>query len=581
MNGPVGGRLEQVAPRAVTDSGDRRRLLALVLLSALVHVWLIANTAVTAKDSMRFARMALALWKPNEDKPADKPVRSFPDVLRAEKDPPGYPLALAAFYFPVKAVWPEPHSTVMDRALLAGQVASSLAALLTVFPMYWLGRLLFSKRVGFWAAGIFQCLPVYARESADALSDGPYLLFVALALLLAARGMKKPTVGRFLLAGLPVGVAFLVRPEGLLVLFPCMAAVPAGLLLLGRWPARTAAACLTALAVGTAIPAAPYVAIIGRLTNKPTFGGEPKPEDNPRRKMMMEQPKGAVAGPPFASWIPPDAHGAKRVGLATWESLKEWLKATHYSVGVLSVIGLVLLRKRLREDAALWIPLVYAGASVAAMGGRALVVGYVSERHGMPLALAGVFFAVAGMEPLWAWASRNALFWNGLFLWPRLTAAACALIMLSGGRQLLRPLHDNRVGHKYLGQALHEEFKRARNTDVLADPYGWVGFYSGWGVYNIGRSPDPAWTADAPLTRWAVLEVSTDADGNLVPDVPKEGDDRFPLALAVFNNDNPLGSYKGPQQGKTEKVALWPAADTGLRPRVVVVKQTLPPMPKQ
>lgn len=576
MNGLVGGRFEQIAPRAVTDPGDRRRLFALVLLSALIHVWLIANTAVTAKDSIRFARMALALWKPNADKvPLDRPDRSFPDVLRAEHDPPGYPLALAALYFPVKAVWSEPHSTVMDRALLAGQIASSLAAVLTVFPMYWLGRLLFSKRVGFWATGVFQCLPVYARESADAISDGPYLLFVALALLLAARGMRRPTVGRFLLAGLPVGIAFLIRPEGVLILFPCLAVVPVGLLLAGRWNGRTAAACLTALTVGTAIPAAPYVAIIGRLTNKPSVRGLGGPDEpmNPRQKMMQKS-HGAVAGPPFASWIPPDAHGTRRVGLAAWESLKEWLKATHYSVGALSVIGLLLLRQRLREDPALWIPLVYAGASVAAMGGRALFVGYVSERHGLPLAMVGVFFAVAGLEPLFAWAARNALIWNGLFRWPRLTPAVCALIMLSGGRQLLRPLHENRVGHKLIGESLRDKFERVRVTDDLADPYSWVSFYGGWGVYNRGHEDHP-WTSERPLVRWAVLEVSADADGNIVPDTPKEGDDRFPLALRIFRNEP-----EGGVTGKVEEVARWPAADTGLRPRVIVVKQTLPPKPK-
>ena len=96
MNGHVGGRVELVAPRPVTDTGDRWRLLALVLLAVAVHAWLIANTAVTAKDSVRFARHALALWKPNQDKVPGSPDRTFPDVLRAEQDPPGYPLALAA-----------------------------------------------------------------------------------------------------------------------------------------------------------------------------------------------------------------------------------------------------------------------------------------------------------------------------------------------------------------------------------------------------------------------------------------------------------------------------------------------------
>ena len=573
MNGHVGGRFELVAPRRVTDPGDRWRLLALVLLAAGVHAWLIANTAVTAKDSLRFARHALALWKPNADKSPGTPDRTFPDVLRAEHDPPGYPLALATLYFPVKAVWSEPHSTVMDRALLAGQLASALAAVLTVFPMYWLGRLLFTKWVGFGAAAIFQCLPVYARESSDAISDSTYLFFVAMALLLAARGVKKPTVGRFLFCGLAVGMAYLVRPEGLFILFPCLAVVPLGMGLARRWTAKTTAACLTALAVGATLPAAPYMVMIGRLTNKPTANDPFQPPAlTPRQKLTRDGKADVGGGPPFASWVPADVTGARRVGIALGESLKEWLKATHYGVGILAVIGGLFLWRRFWAEPELWVPTVYAGASAAAMFGLAEFRGYVSERHGLPLAMVCVYFAVAGLVPLFAWAARNALFWNGLYRWRYLGAVVCVGIIASGGRQLFRPLHDNRLGHKLAGEALHDEFQQARVTDVLADPYGWVRFYSGWGVYNIGRTPDPVWTADEPLVRWAVMELNLDDAGVPQPDVPKVPDDRHALAARIYRNlpeDGVTGTWK--------QVFQWPAADSGERPRVIVVKQTLPP----
>jgi 4-amino-4-deoxy-L-arabinose transferase-like glycosyltransferase len=571
MNGHVGGRVELVAPRPVTDSGDRWRLLALVLLAVAVHAWLVANTAVTAKDSIRFARHSLALWKPNQDKVEGTPKRTFPDVLRAENDPPGYPLALAAFYFPVKAVWAEPHSTVMDRALLAGQLASALAAVLTVFPMYWLGRLLFSKWVGFGAAAVFQCLPVYARESSDAISDGSYLFFVATALLLAARGVRKPTVGRFLTAGLAVGMAYLIRPEGLLILFPCVAAVPAGMCLAGRWAGKSTAAWLTALAVGTALPAAPYMVVIGRLTNKPTTNDPfQAPTLTPREKLMRDG-KADAGGPPFASWVPVDATGARRAGLAVWESAKEWLKATHYSVGILGVVGLIFLRRRFRDEPGLWLLVVYGGVSATAMIFLAEFRGYVSERHALPLAMVCVYFAVAGLGPLFAWCERNALFWNGVFRWRYLGAVVCVAIMASGGRQLARPLHDNRLGHKLAGEHLRDRLDPA--ADTLVDPYGWAGFYSAWAVYNDGPS-DREWTAARPLVRWAVLELNADADGLPQPDTSKVPDPRHDLAVRIYRNAPEDGVT-----GQVDEVFRWPAADTGERPRVVVVKQTLPPKP--
>lgn len=573
MTGPVGGRVELVAPRPVTDPGDRWRLLALVLLSVAVHAWLVFNTAVTAKDSIRFARHALALWKPNQDKPPGAPDRTFPDVLRAEADPPGYPLALAALYFPVKAAWAEPHSTVMDRALLAGQLASSLAAVLTVFPLYWLGRLLFSKWVGFGAAAVFQCLPVYARESSDAISDGLYLFFVATALLLVARGVKAPTVGRFLLGGLAVGLGFLVRPEGLLILMPCMAVVPLGLGLVGRWTGKTTAACLTALAVGVAIPAAPYVAVIGRLTNKPTMRGLiDQPPDNPRMK-LINNGNGAVGGPPFGSWVPPDATGAQRVAVAAGEAAKEWLKGTHYSVGILAVVGLVFVRRRFRGAPELWVPVVFGAASAAAMLYLAEFKGYVSERHGLPLAMACALFAVAGLEPLLAWAARSALFWNGLFRWQPFPAVVCVAVILSGGRQLVRPLHDNRLGHKKAGEWLRTQLDPAKDT--LVDPYGWAEFYSGWAVFNKPDDPPP----ERQAVRWAVLEMTEkDVDGKkvVVPDEPKlpgKERERHDMATEIYRNDQRSEDWK--------QVFTWPPADTGERPRVVVIRQDLSKKPKQ
>src|SRR4029077_7471528 len=46
----VGGRLEAVAPRRVTDSGDKLRLAALCAVALVVHGWLLITTHVTARD---------------------------------------------------------------------------------------------------------------------------------------------------------------------------------------------------------------------------------------------------------------------------------------------------------------------------------------------------------------------------------------------------------------------------------------------------------------------------------------------------------------------------------------------------
>ena len=71
------------------------------------------------------------------------------------------------------------------------QLASSLAAVLLVIPMFYLGRELFDRRVGFWSAALFECLPVTARITSDALSEATFLLFITGLLFLGGTGTAR------------------------------------------------------------------------------------------------------------------------------------------------------------------------------------------------------------------------------------------------------------------------------------------------------------------------------------------------------------------------------------------------------
>src|SRR5690349_18183319 len=135
----IGGRLEAVAPRRVTDTADRVRLLALLGVAVAVHAWVLTHTRVTARDSIGFARIALQFENP---KAALGPGADVVAVLMQSQHPPGYPLAVLAASWPVRAAY---HADLPDQMLLSAQVASCVAAVLLVFPTYWLGRMLFGK----------------------------------------------------------------------------------------------------------------------------------------------------------------------------------------------------------------------------------------------------------------------------------------------------------------------------------------------------------------------------------------------------------------------------------------------------
>ena len=204
----VGGRMEAVAPKRSLFGPDYLLLAGLVLVSLGIHVWLVANTKVTARDSIGFARYALRIQSPessNPDKPADA-RRLKIDVSREAEQPPGYPVAV---WVAAKFVRRSTDLSLPESTLLATQIANAIAALLLVVPTYLIGRMLFSRSVGFSSALLFQVLPVPARITSDGLSEGVYLLAVATSLMLAVRAVRRPGVGGFLLTGLAIGASYL------------------------------------------------------------------------------------------------------------------------------------------------------------------------------------------------------------------------------------------------------------------------------------------------------------------------------------------------------------------------------------
>ena len=99
MSASVGGRLEEVEPKRSLFGPDYLRLAALVLVAVAVHAWLVSHTAVTARDSLGFARMALCFDTPSAAPPhADGRPKTTLDHLRSAEHPPGFPLAVWAVY---------------------------------------------------------------------------------------------------------------------------------------------------------------------------------------------------------------------------------------------------------------------------------------------------------------------------------------------------------------------------------------------------------------------------------------------------------------------------------------------------
>lgn len=457
---------------------DAGLVLLLLLLAAGIHGWLIAHTTVPARDGIGFIRYAWELrhrpWRP---------------VLRTNAHPPLYPLAVMAAS---ELIPPHAGTSQAVGMQLAAQLVSGLAGTLLVVPMFFLGRLLFNRKVAFGAALLFQCLPGPARMTSDALSEGLFLLLAISALAAAASGLRNPSSGKFALCGLCSGLAYLTRPEGLLLIVAVSMVLVAGGMFQDRTWARPGAPAWSALVLTATAVALPYICVTGRLTNKPTgrhfLDGAAGIETGAR-----PAPRAAAGGPLVASmlavfWDGGGEHPAGRGWRVGRTIALEWAKALHYLAAAAALAGLCWFRREGRSSPAAGLVLLTAALYLGAVGVVGWSRAYVSERHVLLPVLLSTYWAAAFAVAAGGWLADRAR--------PRLPSVptgvmeigVLAVVATAGLPDTLKPMHTNRAGHRTAGTWLAG---RIQPGDWLVDPLCWAGYYAGRTLAGDDRPISP------------------------------------------------------------------------------------------
>jgi hypothetical protein len=459
----------------VSSWSDAAWLGLLLVLSVFIHGWLIQHTEVTARDSIIYIHYALRL----EQEP-------LAQVLRQEDQHPLYPLSILAAWQPVRwALGTSPAAQVWSA-----QLASNFFGILLVVPMFYLGKELFDRRVGFWAALLFQALPVTAHLLADGLSDSLCLLLGVTAMLLGARALRSGSCWGFTLSGLCVGLAYLARPEGTVV-GVAISVVLLGLQAAPAWrrPWGRVLSQVVCLVVGMTVMAAPYMLVIGKFSPKPVANqvlqAQISPTSDPTSlaRSASEGARERVARPTsrplFAAWWH-DGFERAPLGWGLLAVCKELLRGYHYLAWLPALAGVIWFRRQLARVPAAWVLLTVYTLFILLLWRLAVVVGYVSERHVQMMVLCGTFPAAAAILALGDWLTARGWRWLGAGLLP---ALICLCLPAT-----CKPLHTNRAGHRAAGEWLA---KNARPFDAVVDPYLWAGFYSGRGVSDGRTSPLP------------------------------------------------------------------------------------------
>jgi hypothetical protein len=424
--------------------------------------WQLSHTEVASRDSIGYIRIAWHL----EHGP-------WGEAMRQAQQHPGYPLLLLGVSVPVRHFFHGDLATLMQ---LSAQLASALASVLLVVPMYFLGRELFDRRVGFWGALLFQCLPASGRGMADGLSEPFFLLAMASAFAFACVALRRGWVVGFALCGLCGGVAYLTRPEGAVVV------AATGLVLIGSQAARSwrrpwgrVAACSGALVLAALVVGGPYAWTIGKFTVKHTA------------EQILQLPTGgqpvAAPDPPLGAWWPDLNDAPSRRTWWGFVTLLEVLsRAFFYVLWVPGLAGLWWFRDRLRRVQGSWVLLLVCLPLVFLLYRVARDLGYLSDRHALLVLLCGCYFVAAallrtGKRVAGLVARRRPALAASAWARPRSWAVALAVVACAGPLpRTLERLHGDRSGFRDAGYWL------AKNTapgDYILDPYCWANYYAG------------------------------------------------------------------------------------------------------
>jgi hypothetical protein len=458
---------------------DFTRIVVLLLLAAGLRAFTVANVTVPSRDCIVFIRDGLQLENPDPELFEDRLA-----VIRGVEHPPGYPAAIIAMSWIVRPLMGTSEPTPESMALSA-QLVSAVAAVLLVFPLFFIARRIFDRNTAFAAVAIVQVLPVFVEVTSDGISDGLFLLTVVTALWFALRAIDSQRVRTAFLFGLGAGafcgLGYLIRPDALIVAL-AIGLTFAGMVISGlrrRQVVRPFVAGL-GLVIATFGVMSPYCITIGGLTNKPTGGGLIKSIQGEETQKTFHHRPGAKKGGvdlPLAAWWNPEAHKGQTKSVWAAKALgSEFLKTSHYVLPFFAVPGLVHLVRRWRE-ARVALLLVMLVVHLSILWFMAWKFDYVSQRHVLlpviiETMIAASFFPILGAHIIRKWSVAQRRNWT-----PWQVGAACALLVMAIAiPRDFRSLHRDRIGHKVVGKWLAEN---GDPTITVADPFGWAEWYAG------------------------------------------------------------------------------------------------------
>jgi len=455
---------------------DGARVLLLVAFAASVLAWKVGHTEILFADGLRYINQAQRVQR-----------GEGPSAVRQAVDHPLYPLAVLAAWKGLGL----PDNP--DGWQLAAQGVAAVSGVLLVLPLYRIARRLFGGSGAWLGVALVYLTPVPTRVLADTLSEATFLLFWSWGVWAALRHLRGGST-RWLAVSMVLGaLAYLVRPEGLLL--PLAMGATLGLspfLRVTRLPASRWLRAVGFLAVGGAVTVGPFVAFKGGIATKPAVArllglAPPSRPDAVERERPLD----------------PDQTRAQTVGLAArgaFQSVRDALTVPLLPFAALGVGA--TLRRRWAVDARGWLFLgvVFGGAFLALMRLHA-TGGYCTPRHALLAALPLFAAAGAGFRTLAAALARAGRR-GATRPWFRPAAACLALVAACAAWNagaVLSPLNQGKGAYRDAGRWLADHTAAGER---VVDVTGWSIYYGGRRGYTFADLHE---APGDPAVRWVVV----------------------------------------------------------------------------
>ena len=478
-------------------------LIVLMLLVGGIRGWQLTHTEVAARDSIGFIRYAWLLENSNDWK----------SVIKDAQQHPGFPFAI---HFVNKPVRYFVDGDLPFAYQLSSQFVSSFFSVLLVLPLFYMAMELFNMKVAIWSVLLFEFLPAISKVLGDGLSEGMFLFFSASALACILNAFKNNYLVTWFFAGLFSACAYLVRPEGMIIVFACCV-VMVSCILMGKINEsnvrKKMVQGLFGVMLGFLVLALPFMLTIGKLTTKPT--GQKileqisiAPTNAVNRLALVEAPKIITSKNDclvlFASWWEgEDKSPAARFMWSFMVLGDSYLKGLNYLGCAFALIGLLMTPKGFWCTPGMLVVVLCFAILNLAFYRVALVMGYLSERHAMLALMLVVIWSAYGGVVLGdfillffkdSWA-------RGVLVRSNQVSILLVLLLVPSVYKSMETLHYNREGFRQAGKWLASNCKEG---DSVEDAFCWSHFYAGK-LFLEGR---PDLIASDPRVKYVIVERS-------------------------------------------------------------------------